>query len=174
MGLKEPVIGTVIERDTTLTVIGVVADFVYNDPAAPPMPMLLMNGELDNMNTFFVRFENRDNWPQTLAGIESAQKKVNPANPFEFKFAREEYQKSFEEISSTGSLGAGCSVGWRFSFRASACSVCRRSWPSGDARKLASARCWVRRWGRFGIIYRANSCGLLRWRSCWLRRWLAG
>jgi putative ABC transport system permease protein len=104
MGLKEPVIGTVVEHDTALTVIGVVADFVYNDPASTPMPMLIMSGKTTQMSHFFVRFENHDNWPQTLAGIEQASKRVNPANPFEFKFVREDYQESFDQIRSVGSL----------------------------------------------------------------------
>lgn len=104
MGLKEPVVGTVIQQDTALTVIGVVADFVYNGAASTPMPMLIMPGKVTDMSHFFVRFENRDNWPQTLAGIEQASKRVNPANPFEFKFVREDYQKSFDDIRSSSSL----------------------------------------------------------------------
>lgn len=104
MELKEPIIGSVLTFDTTLTVIGVVSDFVYNGPASTPRPMLIMCGDAPDMTTFFVRIENNDNWKQTLAGIEQASKRVNPANPFEFKFVREDYQRSFEQMRRTTTL----------------------------------------------------------------------
>lgn len=105
MGLKSPVVGTTLTHDTTYTVVGVIADFVYNNPTAKPSPMLIMGGEPQDMSSFFVRFENRERWPQTLAQIERVSHKINPAYPFEFRFIQEDYQKSFDEIRSVGKLG---------------------------------------------------------------------
>jgi len=104
MGLKEPVVGNTVQYDTTRTVIGVIEDFVYNDPFSAPAPMLIA---LDRgaMHHFFVRFENNENWRPTLARIEQAVKKHNPAYPFEFRFTKEEYQKSFDEMRAVGQLG---------------------------------------------------------------------
>lgn len=104
MGLKEPVVGTVIRHDTTKTVIGVVEDFIYNDPFSSPAPMTIF---LDKgpMPHFFVRFQNDDNWRPTLAQIEQAVKKHNPAYPFEFRFTKEQYQKNFDEIRAVGQMG---------------------------------------------------------------------
>lgn len=105
MGLKSPVVGTTLTHDTTLTVVGVVADFIYNNPTAKPSPMLIMGGAPEDMSSFLVRFENREHWPQTIAQIERVSRKINPAYPFEFRFVQEEYQKSFDEIRSVGKLG---------------------------------------------------------------------
>jgi predicted permease len=104
MELKEPVVGSTIRYDTTMTIIGVVEDFVYNDPFSAPMPMAIFLSK-EGMGSFFVRFENDENWQQSLAQIEQAVKKHNPAYPFEFRFTKEEYQKSFDEIRSVGQLG---------------------------------------------------------------------
>lgn len=104
MGLNEPVIGSTIRHDTTVTVIGVVEDFIYNDAFSSPMPMAIYLGRR-SMSNFFVRFQNNENWQQSLAQIEQAVKKHNPAYPFEFRFVKEEYQKSFDEIRSAGQLG---------------------------------------------------------------------
>ena len=104
MGLNEPVVGSTIRHDTTVTVIGVVEDFIYNDAFSSPMPMAIYLGRR-SMSNFFVRFQNNENWQQSLAQIEQAVKKHNPAYPFEFRFVKEEYQKSFDEIRSAGQLG---------------------------------------------------------------------
>ncbi|MBK7938328.1 MAG: ABC transporter permease [Lewinellaceae bacterium] len=104
MGLKEPVVGTTIRHDTTVTVIGVVEDFVFNDPFAKPEPMVVYLNT-GSMSHFFLRIRNDDRWRQSLAQIESVVKKHNPAHPFEFKFTKDEYQKSFDEMRSVGQLG---------------------------------------------------------------------
>jgi len=104
MGLKEPVIGSTLTHDTTRIIIGIVEDFVYNDPFTAPAPMMIRLGT-GSMSHFFVRFQNSENWRQSLAQIEQAVKKHNPAYPFEFRFTKEEYQKNFDEIRSIGQLG---------------------------------------------------------------------
>lgn len=104
MGLTSPVVGSSISFDTTMTVVGVVEDFVYNDPFSSPMPMAIFLGK-EGLDFFFVRIQNNENWRASLTQIEQAVKRHNPAYPFEFRFAKEEYQKSFDEIRSVGQLG---------------------------------------------------------------------
>lgn len=104
MGLKEPVVGASIQYDTTRTVIGVVEDFVYNDPFSAPAPMLITL-DMGAMHHFFVRFQNDDNWRSTLARVEAVVKKHSPSHPFEFRFTKDEYQKNFDEMRSVGQLG---------------------------------------------------------------------
>ncbi len=103
MGLKDPVVGSTIQYDSTVTIIGVVEDFVYNDPFSSPMPMavFLSKGSMDH---FFIRFQNDENWRQSLAQIEQTVKKHNPSYPFEFNFTKEAYQKNFDEMRSVGQL----------------------------------------------------------------------
>lgn len=94
MRLKAPVTGTKINSSI---VIGVLKDFVYNNPSAAPQPMmvLLNTGAL---NHFFVRIANNDSWQECLSRIEKTVKKINPDYPFEFHFVKEEYQRNFNEV----------------------------------------------------------------------------
>lgn len=103
MGLKEPVVGSTIRYDSTITIIGVVEDFVYNDPFSAPMPMAVFLST-GSMNHFFVRFQNDNNWRQSLSQIEQTVKKHNPTYPFEFNFTKEAYQRNFDEMRSVGQL----------------------------------------------------------------------
>ncbi len=101
MGLKEPVVGTVIKYDTTRTVVGVLKDFVFNNPENSTAPMAVFLSKSD-YNHFFVQFDNNDQWKNHLAKIEASAQKIFPEYPFEFRFVKEEYQKSFEGIRSAG------------------------------------------------------------------------
>jgi len=98
MGLKEPVIGTKMGKNT---VIGVVKDFIFNNPSGAPGPMfvLLSTGKF---NHFFVRLANDEHWRQNLSKIEQAVKKSNPNYPFEFHFVKERFQHEFEQMRSAG------------------------------------------------------------------------
>ena len=102
MGLKEPVIGTVVGGKT---VIGVFQNFVFNNPSGiiAPMAVYLNTGSL---NHFFVRIQNNSHWRQTLAQIQKIAKEINPNYPFEYSFTKEDYQKRFEEFASFGLLAA--------------------------------------------------------------------
>jgi ABC-type antimicrobial peptide transport system permease subunit len=107
MGLKSPVVGTKLGNST---VVGVVADFVFNDAFSVSRPLMVSfsNG---NMNHFFVRMVNNDQWRRTLAQVEQVIKKYNPGYPFEFSFTKDSYQKKFNGIRTTSSfLGAVSSV----------------------------------------------------------------
>ncbi|HEY1166266.1 MAG TPA: FtsX-like permease family protein, partial [Chitinophaga sp.] len=97
MGLKSPVVGTKLGNST---VIGVVKDFVFNDifDASRPLMVTLSKG---NMNHFFVRVMNNDQWRRTLKQVEQVLKKHNPEYPFEFSFVKDGYQRKFNGIRTT-------------------------------------------------------------------------
>jgi len=96
MGLRSPVVGTKLGNTT---VIGVIENFVINDPSRAFKPMLI-NLSKGNMNHFFVRLQNDASWRENLDRIGKAVKKVDPNYPFEFHFIREEYEKEFETVHS--------------------------------------------------------------------------
>ncbi len=100
MKLKEPIAGTKLGNNT---VIGVVKDFVYNNPsfAVEPMIVYLNTG---TMSHFFVRIANNDRWKDCVAQIETAIKKINPNIPFDFNFTKEEYQDNFRQIRSISQM----------------------------------------------------------------------
>jgi ABC-type antimicrobial peptide transport system permease subunit len=100
MELKEPVIGSIVNGHK---VIGVLQDFVFNNPSGKIAPMVVFLNT-GGMGHFFVRIENDSKWRQTLASIEKTMKEINPNYPVEFSFTKENYQKRFEEFSSFGLL----------------------------------------------------------------------
>ncbi|MRG44670.1 FtsX-like permease family protein [Chitinophaga sp. SYP-B3965] len=103
MGLKEPVIGT---RLGDKTVIGVVEDFVFNNPNSHPNPMIIFLGT-GGMNYFFVRLTNDENWRKTVSLVESAAKRSNPEYPFELKFMKEEYDQEYRGLRAAVQLTFG-------------------------------------------------------------------
>ncbi|WP_276482814.1 ABC transporter permease [Paraflavitalea pollutisoli] len=100
MRLVSPVVG---QRVGGGTVVGVVGDFVYNNPLSTPKPMLIKLTR-GTVNHLFIRIKNDDQWKKTMAGIEKAIKKTDPLFPFEFHFVNEEYQKRFQGIRFTSQM----------------------------------------------------------------------
>ncbi len=100
MGLKEPVLGASVGGRT---VIGVVADFNFNDAFNSPGPLAIYLGT-GGMSHFFIRLVNNEHWQQTIARIEKTVKKQHPSYPFEFHFTKDIYEKKFTGIRSTSQV----------------------------------------------------------------------
>ncbi len=96
MNLKKPVVGTKLGNTT---VIGVIKNFVFNDPTDTPDPLIVSLSK-GSMSHYFVRITNDEKWQDCMAKIEKTFKRINPGFPFEFHFTKEEYQKSFEREHS--------------------------------------------------------------------------
>ena len=102
MGLKEPVIGTMLDK---YKVIGIIRDFVYNDAFADPGPLVAYLGT-GPISHFFVRLQKGEKWQPQIAGIQAAVKKINPNNPFEFHLTTEEYENKFSGLRSGGQFAS--------------------------------------------------------------------
>jgi ABC-type lipoprotein release transport system permease subunit len=100
MQLTEPV-GTMVGDNNV--VIGVVKDFVYNDPAGDTQPMIIFLRK-HGLGHFFIRFRNDQAWRHRLTQVEQIFKKHNPDYPFDFSFTKDEYQRSFSAIRSGGQM----------------------------------------------------------------------
>ncbi len=102
MGLKEPVIGTMLNNNK---IIGVIGDFIYNDAFTSPSPFIayLSTG---SMNHFFVKLKDDEKWQGVMAAIELAVKKTNPNYPFEFHLTEETFQRKFEGLRSGGQFAS--------------------------------------------------------------------
>jgi ABC-type antimicrobial peptide transport system permease subunit len=96
MGLKEPVIGTKVGDHT---VIGVLKDYVLNDPAGSTPPLIVYLSQ-NGFSHFLVRLTNDGQWRDRLARIEKIAKGLNPRYPFTFHFTEESYQQEF--VSALG------------------------------------------------------------------------
>jgi putative ABC transport system permease protein len=97
LGMKGSVVGMKLGGNT---IIGVIENFVYNNPTSEPKPMIIF---LSNQaaSHFFVRFVNDDKWQDRMAEVEKAVKAINPNYPFEFHFTKEEYERNFKNIRSS-------------------------------------------------------------------------
>lgn len=91
MGLKEPLIGTKVGNHT---VIAVIKDYVLNDPAGQPQPLIVYLSQ-SGLSHFLLRVSNDGQWKGRLARIEKVAKKLNPHYPFSFHFTNESYQQQF-------------------------------------------------------------------------------
>ncbi|HEY4209220.1 MAG TPA: ABC transporter permease [Puia sp.] len=102
LGLKEPVLGQKLGGST---IIGVVKNFVFNNPSGiiAPMAIYLYKGAPANSH-FFVRIANDSHWRQTIADIGAVVTKLDPRHGFEYSFTKEDYQRRFEELTSYGTL----------------------------------------------------------------------
>ncbi len=92
MNLGKPV-GTKLGNNI---VIGVVKDFVYNNPSATINPMIIYLANSD-INHLFVRLSNDNNLGQSINEIGKTVKRINPNFPFEYKMTGEIYQENIDE-----------------------------------------------------------------------------
>ncbi|MGK2864522.1 MAG: ABC transporter permease, partial [Chitinophagaceae bacterium] len=93
MGLKEPV-GMQMRYGRTFTVIGVTGNVVMGSPFTPVDPMMVFFDPA-NSNSISIRLNESAPLRQSLQTIESIFIKHNPAYPFEYQFADQEFGKKF-------------------------------------------------------------------------------
>ena len=103
MGLKDP-IGTKLDLwGKKRELIGVVDDVLMGSPYTPVGPMFVIL-DRDWVSILSVRLEKTTDIKGALKKVEAVLKKYNPAYPFEYKFADEQFAKKFATINMTGSL----------------------------------------------------------------------
>lgn len=85
------------------TIVGVVKNFHFKDlhDEIEPIAFRLYN---DAGFNYFVAGIKGDNLKQSLAGLESAWKKLNPNEPFEYSFLDQDFQKNYEAEDRQASL----------------------------------------------------------------------
>jgi len=100
MGLKKP-LGMQMRYGRKYTVIGVTENVVMESPYKPVDPMMIYFNP-GSSNFISIRLKPTAQLSETLPLIEGIFKKHNPAYPFEFKFADQEFGKKFltEELIS--------------------------------------------------------------------------
>lgn len=103
VGYKDPV-GKIISLGTEpLTVIGVVENVVMRDPFKPVSPAII-HFNVDRTSYMLLRLKPAVDLTKTLAAVKPISEKYNPAVPFEYKFADEEYDKKFKIENQVGKL----------------------------------------------------------------------
>lgn len=105
MGLKNPVGETVKWNGTPLTIVGVVPDIQMQSPYRPVAPLTIIynRGWVGFVN---IRLNPAVSASKAISLIKPIFDKYNPAYPFEYQFADEEYAKKFNYEELVGNLAA--------------------------------------------------------------------
>jgi putative ABC transport system permease protein len=105
MGIKDPV-GKIINWDGNLFhVIGVVKDMVMQSAYEPVFRTVFVTNN-DPQQVIDMRINPSANMHDALAKIEAVFKRYNPEQPFEYRFANEEYAKKFGDEERIGKLAS--------------------------------------------------------------------
>jgi ABC-type antimicrobial peptide transport system permease subunit len=111
MGLKNP-IGMQMRNGRTYTVTGITGNVVMESPFKPVDPMMIFFNP-ENSNSVSLRLNESVPPQKALQSIETIFKKYDPAVPFEYKFADQEFGKKFlteELISRLTNIFAGLAI----------------------------------------------------------------
>jgi hypothetical protein len=95
MGLKEPIGTPLTLWGRTGTIIGVIEDFHFKSLHVPIEPLIITLREKNVWGNVIIR-TRPGKTQEALAYIESMVKQINPALPFTYYFADEEYAKKYK------------------------------------------------------------------------------
>lgn len=103
MGITDPIGKKIIWEDRELTIVGVMEDVIMGSPFKPVEPSMVIY-MADWISDYSIRLPAEKNLNESLAGIESIFRKYNPAYPFQYRFADDEFNRKFDTIRLIGSL----------------------------------------------------------------------
>ncbi|MGI4750346.1 MAG: ABC transporter permease [Janthinobacterium lividum] len=106
MNLKQPVGETITWDGHPIQIIGVVKDMVMESPYAPVRPSVFnLLGEPGSV--IIARINPKRSANEALQQIEKVYKTYNPEQPFNYKFADEDYNRKFGDEERIGKLAGG-------------------------------------------------------------------
>jgi ABC-type antimicrobial peptide transport system permease subunit len=111
MGVKNPV-GMQMKYGNTYTVIGITDNVIMASPFEPVDPMMVYY-DPNGSNYLSIRLNQSAQLQKALQAIEPIFKKYDPAYPFEYKFADQEFGKKFlteELIGKLTNIFAGLAI----------------------------------------------------------------
>jgi ABC-type antimicrobial peptide transport system permease subunit len=98
--------------DQALTIVGVIKNVLMEDPFKPVPPGIILFST-DNVNSILIRLKDRSDLKRSLAAIEPVVEKYNPALPFEYHFADEDFGKKFtteNQVAKLAGIFAGLAI----------------------------------------------------------------
>jgi len=105
MGLKSPVGERLKWDDKPMVVLGVIPDIQMESPYRAVSPLTIVFSK-DWVGYIDIRIDPNVPMSKAIALIKPIFEKFNPAYPFEYKFADEEYKKKFDYEQLVGNLAA--------------------------------------------------------------------
>jgi len=106
MGFKDPLGKIVKDNNIDWHVVGVIKDFVLENPYQPTHPMVIEGAKMQWFSTVTMRLNDANSNSQNLKKAEAIFKKYNPEFPFEYNFIDDEYARKFDDEKRTGTLAA--------------------------------------------------------------------
>ncbi len=103
MGMKDPIGQKLIYNREPHEIIGVTANVVMDSPYQPVEP-LVMIFDPSWTSTITLRLKPTTNLSASIDQVEQVFKKLNPAYPFEFRFADNDFQGKFSSINLVSRL----------------------------------------------------------------------
>jgi len=105
MGFKNPIGQNIFDDPVSWHVVGVIKDFILESPYQSIKPFMI-KGPKYGGNVVYIRFDSDRTTGQNLATAGKIFKQYNPAYPFEFHFADEEYAQKFTDEKLTETLAS--------------------------------------------------------------------
>ncbi len=105
MRLKNPVGERLKWNDKLMTVVGVIPDIQMESPYRPISPLTIIFNK-DWVGNVNIRLNPNMSASRAIALMKPIFDKYNPASPFEYRFADEEYAKKFNYEELVGNLAA--------------------------------------------------------------------
>ena len=109
MGLKNPIGETIQWNGTSFHIIGVIKDMIMESPYEPVQPSIFHLSSNPG-NIILVKLNPKISAVEALNKIESAFKKYNPAQPFDYQFVDEQYGRKFIKEERIGKLASSFAV----------------------------------------------------------------
>lgn len=103
MGFKDPIGASVRWMENNFQIIGVVKDMVMQSPFEPVLPTIFYMApwKIDFLN---IRIAPTVSTANAIQQIEETFKRYNPSQPFDYKFADDEYARKFDIEQRVGKL----------------------------------------------------------------------
>ena len=105
MGFKNPIGQIIFDDPVNWHVVGVIKDFILESPYQSIKPFMV-KGPKYGGNVIYIRFNSAGITAQNMAKAEKIFRQYNPAYPFEFHFADEEYAQKFTDEKLTETLAS--------------------------------------------------------------------
>jgi len=94
IGYDDPIGKTMKSSGRVITIVGVIEDMVMRDPFKPVSPgVILFNAQA--VNSILIRVKDDADLKEALATMQPIFEKHNPAQPFEYTFTDDDFNKKF-------------------------------------------------------------------------------
>ena len=103
MGLKHPLGSVLTFWDSRVTIIGVMKDFVMENPYSQTAPLILYN-KMSEAGVVVARLNGASNISSSIDKIKAVTEGLNPGFPVETKFVDERFEQKFQNEKLLGTV----------------------------------------------------------------------